>query len=188
MDDSQKVEELLHHFRMEQKDFAEKCGFEPNVISSIKRGKCGISNRVFSKIITAFPDVNKSWLRDGEGEMLNNSVNQSIIENNNGNFQQGEYINDIRTFETVITEVKKEFATKEERFIDLLKEKDERIRELQKEKDERLKEKDEHLKEKDSIIQDMTKRYDKLQERLFELQDKLLQSQETLLSYIKTDK
>jgi len=102
--------------------------------------------------------------------MIKNSVNQSIIENNNGNFQQGEYMNDIRTFKTVITEIKKEFATKEERFIDLLKEKDER------------------LKEKDSIIQDMTKRYDKLQERLFELQDKLLQSQETLLSYIKTDK
>jgi len=177
MNDSQKIEELLHHFRMEQKDFAEKCGLVTSNFSQIKAGKCGISKRLSEKILTAFPEVNKTWLATGEGEMIKNSVNQSIIENNNSNFQQGEYINDIRTFETVITEVKKEFATKEERFIDLLKE-----------KDERLKEKDEHLKEKDSIIQDMTKRYDKLQDSNDKLQERLFELQDVLIASLKTDR
>ena len=55
MNDSQKIEELLHHFRMEQKDFAEKCGFEAGIISNIKREKSGISKKVFDKIVNAFP-------------------------------------------------------------------------------------------------------------------------------------
>ena len=42
MNDSQKIEELLHHFRMEQKDFAEKCKFKPNIIADIKRGKSSV--------------------------------------------------------------------------------------------------------------------------------------------------
>ena len=83
MNDSQKIEELLHHFRMEQKNFAEKCGFEPNNISKIKLGKCGISNRVANKILAAFPEVDKTWLMTGEGEMIKNSNYQS---NNSGSF------------------------------------------------------------------------------------------------------
>ena len=74
MNDSQRIEELLHYFRMEQKEFAEKCGFDSNIISNIKRGKSGISKKVFASILNAFTEVNKTWLATGEGEMLNNSI------------------------------------------------------------------------------------------------------------------
>ena len=72
MNDSQKIEELLHHFRMEQKEFAEKCGILPDTISNIKREKQGLSKKVINKILLAFPAVNRYWLLDGEGEMLIN--------------------------------------------------------------------------------------------------------------------
>jgi len=77
MNDSKKIEELLHHFRMEQKDFAEKCGFRPNVLSKIKIGEHDISKKVFGKIITAFPEVNKNWLATGEGEMIINNSKEA---------------------------------------------------------------------------------------------------------------
>ena len=70
MNDSQKIEELLHYFRMEQKDFAEKCGFKANVLSKIKREDCGISKKVFNKILTAFPEVNENWLKNGVEPMI----------------------------------------------------------------------------------------------------------------------
>ena len=81
MNDSQKIEELLHHFRMEQKDFAEKCGILPDNISKIKLGKCGISRIVFEKIIKSFPEVNKVWLSEGEGEMILNKQKIGKINN-----------------------------------------------------------------------------------------------------------
>jgi len=70
MNDKERIEELLYHFRMMQKDFAEKCGILPETIADIKREKHGISKRVFGKIIKAFPEVNKEWLATGDGEML----------------------------------------------------------------------------------------------------------------------
>ena len=70
MNDSQKIEELLHHYRMDQKDFAKMCGFRPQVLSDIKFGKCGISKNVAPKILKAFPEVNKQWLIDDDENML----------------------------------------------------------------------------------------------------------------------
>jgi len=72
MNDSQKVEELLHHFRMNQKRFAEKCGFDSDIISKIKREEIKISKKIALKIITALPEINKMWILNGEGEMLIN--------------------------------------------------------------------------------------------------------------------
>jgi plasmid maintenance system antidote protein VapI len=70
MNDSQKIEELLHYFRIKTKEFAKKCGFESETISGIKRGKHKISLKIATKITEAFPEVNKTWLATGEGEML----------------------------------------------------------------------------------------------------------------------
>ena len=54
MNDSQKIEELLHHFRMKGTEFAEKCGFKSQVISDIKRDKYKISTKIAKKILTAY--------------------------------------------------------------------------------------------------------------------------------------
>ena len=81
MNDSQRIEELLHYFRMDQKEFAKKCGILPNTISNIKIGEHGISKKTFEKILTAFPEVNKSWLATGEGEMINNGLSITKLDN-----------------------------------------------------------------------------------------------------------
>jgi transcriptional regulator with XRE-family HTH domain len=121
MNDSQKIEELLHYFRMEQKDFATKCGFDPTIISHIKSGKTGISKRVLDKILETFQEINKSWLMTGDGDMLKKTTNQSIIGNNNENCQNIANSNsDIPDWVNIL------LAEKDER----IKEKDERIQEL----------------------------------------------------------
>ena len=70
LNDSHKIEQLLLHFDMTQKDFAAICKLDPGVIYSITNGKCRISKNVFKKITSAFPNVNRSWLTTGNGEML----------------------------------------------------------------------------------------------------------------------
>ena len=160
MNDSQKIEELLHHFRMEQKDFAEKCDFDPTIISHIKNGKIGISKRVFNKIITTFPEVNKEWLLSGEGNMFQHSINQTIIEGNN--VQTGTNIvgNNIENCQNIgnNNDVTNIMST-------LLAEKDERI----KEKDERIKEKDERIKEKDERIRELMNEKEELKQIIKDL-------------------
>ena len=148
MNDSQKIEELLHHFRMKAKEFAEKCGFDSETISGIKRGKHKISLKVATKILNAFPEVNKVWLTTGEGEMLN-TINQSIIGGNSNSIIQqnvsGGNHNSLNLHN--IDDLEKIIELKDQ----LLAEKDERLRE----KDERLREKDERLREKDERIQEL---------------------------------
>jgi len=80
MSDKERIEELLHHFRMTQKEFAEKCGILPETIADIKREKHGISKKVSEKILNAFPEVNKVWLLTGEGDMLNNDLTITKLE------------------------------------------------------------------------------------------------------------
>jgi len=106
MNEREKIEEILHHFRMEQREFAEKCGFDPTIISNIKSGKTGISRRVFNKIISAFPDINKSWLSEGEGEMLKNTNYKSTVigDNNTTLTGKGNQVNS-----DVLLELQKEY-------------------------------------------------------------------------------
>jgi len=81
MEDSKKIEELLHHFRMKAKDFAEKCGFEKTIISNIKAEKWGISKKLAEKIVIAFPEVNKNWLLNSEEPMILNNQKIESVQN-----------------------------------------------------------------------------------------------------------
>jgi phage repressor protein C with HTH and peptisase S24 domain len=76
MTEKERIEELLHYFRMEQKEFAEKCGFRPQILSDIKFGKCSISRKIVEKILTAFPEISREWLLIGEGEKLKGNTEQ----------------------------------------------------------------------------------------------------------------
>jgi len=76
MSEKERIEELLHHFRMEQREFAERCGFSEYTVSKIKRGEHGISKKAANSILKAFPEVNRTWLLTGEGCMI-------VDENNN---------------------------------------------------------------------------------------------------------
>ncbi len=71
MTDAQRIQALLTYTRLNGKKFAERIGLKhPDTVYHIQRGRNGISDRLAERIVTAFPEVAKGWLRSGEGEML----------------------------------------------------------------------------------------------------------------------
>ena len=71
------ISKLLNYSELNAKQFAEKIGLErPQAIYDIQKGKTkSISQNMANKILSAFPELNKSWLLSGEGNMLKNNVN-----------------------------------------------------------------------------------------------------------------
>lgn len=67
---SARLELLISHLGVKQKDFAEKTGFTQAYISMILRGsKTNPSNRFFDAVSHRF-FVNPIWLREGKGEIF----------------------------------------------------------------------------------------------------------------------
>ena len=66
------LNKLLEYSKLNGKSFSEKIGLiRPQAIYDIQNGKTqNISASMANKIISAFPEVNKSWLFTGDGEML----------------------------------------------------------------------------------------------------------------------
>lgn len=66
------LNKLLEYSKLNGKSFSEKIGLiRPQAIYDIQNGKTqNISVSMANKIISAFPEVNKSWLLTGDGEML----------------------------------------------------------------------------------------------------------------------
>jgi len=136
-------------------DFARFLGIKPQTLSSWYTRNSFDIELLYAKCVEISPD----WLLTGKGEMLRNSINQSIIDNenvqtgNNNIIQQGVNVSGDNTIgdnnkncqnvgnNNVGTDVLER----------LLLEKDERMRE----KDERIREKDERLREKDERIQEL---------------------------------
>ena len=69
MTDREKIEELLHYYRMNGKEFAEKCNIKQQAIADIKSRNV-ISKKISALILAACPEISKEWLQDGEGKML----------------------------------------------------------------------------------------------------------------------
>ena len=66
------LNKLLEYSKLNGKSFSEKIGLiRPQAIYDIQNGKKqNISVSMANKIISAFPEVTKSWLFTGDGEML----------------------------------------------------------------------------------------------------------------------
>ena len=66
------LNKLLEYSKLNGKSFSEKIGLiRPQAIYDIQNGKTqNISVSMANKIISAFPEVTKSWLFTGDGEML----------------------------------------------------------------------------------------------------------------------
>lgn len=71
------VAELRKHKKVySQAEFAEIVGISRTQFSEIVTGKRKLSDKAIHKIITALPEINEDWLRNGAGEMLkSNSAN-----------------------------------------------------------------------------------------------------------------
>lgn len=75
MDSKERIESLSSYLNINIKAMAERCGYDrPQAFYDIQRGKTKeISTSMTNKIISAFPEINRIWLRTGEGEMLKSS-------------------------------------------------------------------------------------------------------------------
>lgn len=72
MDTTKQLDKILIYTKLNPKSFSEKLGLSrPQAIYDIQKGKTkNFSQAMINKIISVFPEFNKSWLLTGEGEML----------------------------------------------------------------------------------------------------------------------
>lgn len=77
------LEMVLSHLEMKPKAFSDAIGNEkPQAIYDIQKGKTkNISESMAIKIISVFPEFNKSWLMSGDGEMLKTKSDKQVPEN-----------------------------------------------------------------------------------------------------------
>lgn len=76
---NQRVKELIKELKNlrivhSQADFASEVGIGVVQLSEIVSGKRKVTDYYVNKILTRFPEINKSWIINGEGEMLKNSA------------------------------------------------------------------------------------------------------------------
>lgn len=64
-----RIRELRKFLNLTLREFGERIGLKPSTISDIEQGRCNISERHIIAICSRF-NVNETWLRTGEGEML----------------------------------------------------------------------------------------------------------------------
>lgn len=75
---SEKINCLLNYLNVNAKSFSEALGYErPQIIYDIQKGKTKhISPALADKIVSVFPEVNRSWLLADEGEMLRGAASE----------------------------------------------------------------------------------------------------------------
>lgn len=83
------------HSGLNVSQFSHKVGFKtPQTIRELESGRTkSISYEVLNKILNIYPEINRTWLETGEGEMLNSTTKFSQS-NSGGNNQQIEKVGD----------------------------------------------------------------------------------------------
>lgn len=73
MDASQIINKLIEYSKLNASDFAVKIGTKTTqAIYDLQKGRTKtISRAMTNKILSCYPEINKTWLITGEGEMLN---------------------------------------------------------------------------------------------------------------------
>ena len=68
----ERIRELKKHYKLNQTDFAKRIGISYGHVSNIETGKDNPSDSVLKLIIMEY-GTNETWLKTGEGDMLDNS-------------------------------------------------------------------------------------------------------------------
>lgn len=71
-----RIDQLISSLGLTQATFAARVGVSPNAVTNWKTR--GIKGSAYEKIAKAFPEVNISWLQDGNGEMLTNAPEKKL--------------------------------------------------------------------------------------------------------------
>ncbi len=69
-----RVESIIRALDINQKEFAQKIGEEPNTISHIIKRRIGVSSKVLEGIVRNIKGINTDWLMSGVGVMFNERV------------------------------------------------------------------------------------------------------------------
>ncbi|MGM9508563.1 helix-turn-helix domain-containing protein [Larkinella sp. GY13] len=73
----ERLSKLIKEFNMNTSSFAKAIEKSYNAIESIVKGKTRPSYDVLEAIFKKFPDINPTWLMNGEGEMLRGNQKES---------------------------------------------------------------------------------------------------------------
>lgn len=73
----ERIKKVRRDADLTQQEFCNRIGFKQNSISLVESGKRNISNQAIKSICREF-NVSETWLRTGEGEISNPSLNTEI--------------------------------------------------------------------------------------------------------------
>ena len=84
-----RLKKLRKELDLKQREFAEKIGTSPNILTNYETGRRNPSNSVINNICKTF-NVNEEWLRNGIGDMFQPISRETEIENAVRNLLSGE--------------------------------------------------------------------------------------------------
>ena len=100
MTDKERIKKIVECMKLTPNAFAKKIGYaKGKTIYDFMNGTRPLNFKVAAKIAETFPEISKSWILTGEGEMLmekSQSMTPEIIENESGiseiSFSKEEYL------------------------------------------------------------------------------------------------
>jgi len=113
---NERIEMILRHFNLNQKQLAKQAGLPENTLSNAKKGKNVPNLEFFNAIFKALPSINTHWLYMGDGPMLADSAH-------NGSHHHAHENDASKKLEVMVQEIdylKEQIRDKEE-IINLLK-------------------------------------------------------------------
>jgi len=112
---NERIEMILKHFNLNQKQLAKQAGLPENTLSNAKKGKNVPNLEFFNSIYKALPSINTHWLYMGDGSMLSDGSDKKLNYNS-----ENEYSKKIEIMNQEIDYLKEQIRDKEE-IINLLK-------------------------------------------------------------------
>lgn len=73
----ERILQLREALKLSQAEFGERIGLARSGVSSVENGQRIVQERHIKLILSAFPDVSESWLRDGIGDMFKSSSGEA---------------------------------------------------------------------------------------------------------------
>jgi len=110
-----RIELILKHFNLNQKQLAKQAGLPENTLSNAKKGKNIPNIEFFNAIYKALPSISPHWLYMGNGQML--------MEQSDSVSSPYEELETVKKMEIMIREIEylKEQIRDKEEIINLLK-------------------------------------------------------------------
>lgn len=105
MEINNRISQIIDHYRLEQKDFAQKIGTTPGNISKLINGLTSPGGKILESILVHYPEISAEWLMRGKGEMLISNMKSEFPSVTRAEFE--ELLNNMKELQKEIAELKK---------------------------------------------------------------------------------